>query len=503
LRAAAARALGAFAQRKLTVSAEPLLPFANDADTEVRYAVAYALFRIAPEGGRAALVALAADRDAETRAIAIRGLVALKAGSEPIVARSLGDADWRVQVQAVRALAADAGTRGVLAAWAKGQKAYGHPQLEALALLAPHATEPEVAPLFRDATLTRTGPLVHSIAEAHLLAGRVRLGLSPIGEFLRSSTYPQHERVRLALSIIAEKSWVSSNAAFDFIRYEAGGEANFAAVAETAVGLLPDPRARDLVTRALRHQSPIVLGSVVDALADQPLDETFLSLAAARLTPTTDPEVALGLVKLLCGAPQSASSTTPALRAAHSHFSAIVRTAARECLTKLLAADPGPGVPSAAEPHTPVDPTRLLGHRVTWIVTTTEGDFVVHLDPDLAPWNVGTLTALAEKGFYNNTLWHRVVPDFVVQGGDPTGSGWGGPGYTVPAETSQRRYRRGTVGIADAGKDTGGSQWFVMHSAAPHLEQRYTIVGDVSSGMDVVDRLHVGDEILRIRVEIQ
>jgi peptidyl-prolyl cis-trans isomerase B (cyclophilin B) len=134
-------------------------------------------------------------------------------------------------------------------------------------------------------------------------------------------------------------------------------------------------------------------------------------------------------------------------------------------------------------------------------VTTTKGVFHVALDPDVAPWNVATLVALADKKFYDGLVWHRVVPGFVVQGGDPTGTGAGGPGYSVLAEPSPVGYVRGVVGIADAGKDSGGSQWFVTLAPAPHLDGRYTVVGRVPDGdMAVVDRLQVGDRIVTLTV---
>ncbi|HET9834246.1 MAG TPA: peptidylprolyl isomerase, partial [Vicinamibacterales bacterium] len=100
----------------------------------------------------------------------------------------------------------------------------------------------------------------------------------------------------------------------------------------------------------------------------------------------------------------------------------------------------------------------------------------------------------------NNLTFHRVVPDFVVQGGDPRGDGEGGPGYTVRDEISQRVYLRGTVGIALDWHDTGGSQFFITHSPQPHLDAKYTVIGRVLAGMDVVDRLQQNDVIRRIRV---
>ena len=100
---------------------------------------------------------------------------------------------------------------------------------------------------------------------------------------------------------------------------------------------------------------------------------------------------------------------------------------------------------------------------------------------------------LVRNGFYDGLTFHRVVPDFVVQGGDPTGTGWGGPGYTIRSEWSPRPYVRGTVGIAHSGKDTGGCQWFVTLSEQPHLVGRYTVFGEVTRGMDVFDLMQPGD----------
>jgi cyclophilin family peptidyl-prolyl cis-trans isomerase len=93
-----------------------------------------------------------------------------------------------------------------------------------------------------------------------------------------------------------------------------------------------------------------------------------------------------------------------------------------------------------------------------------------------------------------------VVPDFVVQGGDPRGDGWGGPGYTIRCEINPRPYGRGAVGMALAGKDTGGSQFFVTHGPQPHLDGGYTVFGQVREGMAVVDALTVGDRILAIEL---
>ena len=117
-----------------------------------------------------------------------------------------------------------------------------------------------------------------------------------------------------------------------------------------------------------------------------------------------------------------------------------------------------------------------------------------------APRTVANFLALVRRNYFRGVQLHRVVPDFVVQDGDPRGDGEGGPGYTIRDEINQRPYLRGTVGMALDWADTGGSQFFITHSPQPHLDGRYTVFGQVVAGMDVVDRLQQWDTIERIRV---
>jgi len=107
---------------------------------------------------------------------------------------------------------------------------------------------------------------------------------------------------------------------------------------------------------------------------------------------------------------------------------------------------------------------------------------------------------LARSGYFDGITFHRVVPNFVIQAGCPRGDGWGGPGYEIPCEYSDRPYRTGTVGMALAGKDTGGSQWFITLSPQPRLEGRYTVFGQVTLGMDVAERVMPGDKILKVSI---
>lgn len=134
-------------------------------------------------------------------------------------------------------------------------------------------------------------------------------------------------------------------------------------------------------------------------------------------------------------------------------------------------------------------------------VQTSKGDFEIAFYPEWAPGSVLNFINLAKDGFFNNKVFHRVVPNFVAQGGCPRGDGYGALDYTIRTEIGPVWYDdEGMVGMASAGFDTEGTQWFVTHSPAPHLDGRYTIFGKVKSGMEVVHQLQVGDKILKVTI---
>jgi cyclophilin family peptidyl-prolyl cis-trans isomerase/HEAT repeat protein len=134
------------------------------------------------------------------------------------------------------------------------------------------------------------------------------------------------------------------------------------------------------------------------------------------------------------------------------------------------------------------------------VLHTTAGDVTWAFYPEEAPQTVRNFVRLAERGYFDGTVIHRVVPNFVIQDGDPTGTGSGGPGYTIRCEYNRLRYDAGMVGMALSGKDTGGSQWFITHSPQPRLDGRYTIFARVTSGMDVVWRTVQGDKVLKVEI---
>jgi len=137
---------------------------------------------------------------------------------------------------------------------------------------------------------------------------------------------------------------------------------------------------------------------------------------------------------------------------------------------------------------------------VTATVITTRGSFTIQFLPEDAPLTVDNFVQLAKRGYFNGRTIPRVVPNFVIQAGDPRGDQNGGPGYQIRCEINGMMFERAAVGMALSGKDTGGSQWFVTHSAQPHLDGGYTVFGNVIRGMDVVDKIVRGDVIRRVIV---
>jgi peptidyl-prolyl cis-trans isomerase B (cyclophilin B) len=133
---------------------------------------------------------------------------------------------------------------------------------------------------------------------------------------------------------------------------------------------------------------------------------------------------------------------------------------------------------------------------------TDRGPIKVELYPDKAPLTVASFVNLARRGFYDGLNFHRVIPDFMVQGGCPEGSGRGGPGYKFEDEANNGvRHERGVLSMANAGPNTNGSQFFITHVATPWLDGKHTVFGKVVEGLDVVDKVAQGDLIKSVRIE--
>ena len=134
---------------------------------------------------------------------------------------------------------------------------------------------------------------------------------------------------------------------------------------------------------------------------------------------------------------------------------------------------------------------------------TNRGLIELELYPQYAPKTVNNFVFLARQGFYEGVKFHRVISNFVIQGGDPTGTGRGGPGYQFEDETKGNplKHERGVISMANAGPNTNGSQFFITHSPQAHLDGRHTVFGKVLAGLDVVDAIQQGDQIVKVEIE--
>ncbi len=171
---------------------------------------------------------------------------------------------------------------------------------------------------------------------------------------------------------------------------------------------------------------------------------------------------------------------------------------------QVLPYSPGSGTKLGQVLNAEADYHRAISRKngsVKAVLTTQKGTFTIVFTPEDAPLTVDNFVKLARSGYFNGVEIHRVVPNFVMQDGDPRGDGNGGPGWSIRCEVNMLPYDRGAVGMALSGKDTGGSQWFVTHSPQPHLDGGYTVFGHVNeTGMKVVDNIVRGDKILNVKI---
>ena len=260
------------------------------------------------------------------------------------------------------------------------------------------------------------------------------------------------------------------------------------------------------VARAhLKESDVIVRGTAADLLGDlPPSDENTQALAAAWKQTASDSlnDAALSILDAL--GKQKTSAANEQIKEALKSDDALVRRRAVDVLKANGAGDFSSQIGIVKTRNTDADYKRALariGKSVRAVVTTSKGSFTIDLLPEAAPLTVDNFVQLAQRNYYRNVTIHRVVPNFVIQDGDPRGDGNGGPGYQIRCEINEVLYDRAAVGMALSGKDTGGSQWFVTHSPQPHLDGGYTVFGKVNVGMDVVDKIVRGDVIQSIVIQ--
>ncbi len=268
---------------------------------------------------------------------------------------------------------------------------------------------------------------------------------------------------------------------------------------------LKAPSTGQVLLDALKNPDPVVrsaaaagLGSLKPPGGDRALLDAFH--AASR--DDTYVVRAAALDALLAYGPETARA---ALREALADKDWAVRVHAAALLKPIEpTTDPTAGIRPAPVTRPPgfYESAELVSPAVSPHVylDTSRGTIEIEMAVLDAPLTCLNFMTLARQGFFKGATWHRVVPNFVVQDGDPRGDGEGGPGYTIRDEINERPYLRGTMGMALDWADTGGSQFFLTHSPQPHLDGRYTVFGQIVAGLDVLDQIQPGDAILRVRV---
>lgn len=268
-------------------------------------------------------------------------------------------------------------------------------------------------------------------------------------------------------------------------------------------------RNRGLVDAALSDPDSGVQAAAVAALGqlEDPSALTAIRDAVTRsgAGTTPAPDVAIEAI-----AAAEAHAADPGAReiveAAYGHPSVLVSRLARRSLVRKFHADPAAypwrvyGAKSAEE-YARAAALETVTALPVVRVETERGTLVLRLLPREAPLTVENFLTLARRGYFDGVRIHRVAPGFVVQDGDPTGTGNGGPGYEIRDELGTTPYETGTVGMALAGPDTGGSQWFVTLAPEPHLDGAYTVFGKVVAGMEIAGRIEQGDRILRVSAQ--
>ena len=260
----------------------------------------------------------------------------------------------------------------------------------------------------------------------------------------------------------------------------------------------------ELLRQNLKAKDVIMRATAAELLGELPPEEaTARALAEAFPLSMRDElnDAALAILDAL--GKQKSETATEALKTGLGSLDYLVRRRAAAVLKASGAGDFDSRIGTVQTRNTAADYQRVMARmdkRVRAVVATDKGSFTIEFLPEEAPLTVDNFVQLARRGYFNNITFHRVVPNFVIQGGDPRGDGNGGPGYQIRCEINEVPYSTGAVGMALSGKDTGGSQWFVTHSPQPHLDGGYTVFAQVVEGLDVVNKIARGDKIRNITV---
>ena len=493
-----------------TATVEAASAALDEADPELRRAAVYALARYPRPEAVPRLRSLLADGDAAVRALAARGLA--EVGGEEDLESLLplaSGSDPSAAVQALRAAARlFARAPAPLPLWGEvllrrlddaaiGVRATA---VEVAGTLGPGLLPPTDARAV-EALLAARAASAETLRERELaLLSLARLGATAIGDRLADAARAEEPVLRAAAATAAGR--LADDELLARLLADASARVRVAALEAR----LARPQPAAAAQRALADSDPAVRATALDWLAGQPqasVEELVAALAASRRDPFSEPQVS-AVQALAARAAAVEAERAPALavldRLALDENWLVAREA-RQALARLGGAPPAARPLSTGKSRTAyAEALSATGETQFAELVTARGTLRLRLDCPQAPLTCLSFLQLARAGYFDGLTFHRVVPDFVVQGGDPRGDGWGGPGYALRDEINRLRYRRGVVGMALSGPDTGGSQFFITLSPQPHLDGGYTVFGEVVAGDAVLDRLVQGDRIERVVV---
>ncbi|MFQ5677422.1 MAG: peptidylprolyl isomerase, partial [bacterium] len=519
LRGGAARGLARMALRNLTDTnaTESLMSLLADDNAEVRWKAAYALMRVGKDLDAHRLIPACFDDDPRVRMFAVR---ALGQAHELSALESLGkiiqsDRDWRVRVNAANALAN-----------------------YRLGLVANYLSLLDQGPHVRLAIIQAIGESMQHESGGYQQNSREHnFAKHELEQVFMPETDGESHRspVEIGVALISYAQMLGRDAIDVILQFKDNKEVRVRARTMTALGETGSPTVvtifereypdaptpvkiailgglaklknistSKLFLKALQENDPVLTAIAADGLSQDTVKNRIYAPRIIEAYQSLPKPVDIELSKIMVHAIGVLGDQTavPILEETLSGTDRLLSEEAARALHHITGHDYSDSTTTFTPPLTKFrykDVLNSEGARVA--IQTQRGTIEFKLLTHEAPLTVLNFIKLVENGFFNNLPFHRVVPNFVIQAGDPRGDGWGSPGYAIRSEFNLRPFRRGSVGMASAGKDTEGSQFFITHSPQPHLDGRYTVFGQVTSGMDVVDAIQEGDVMNQVLIK--
>ncbi len=484
-------------------------------DADIRAQAANALSRIRQPIASAvpALLEALNDSDHNVRANAARALGASKDARavEPLI-KLLGDKSEQVQVTSIRALALLNDKRATTPLIDFAEKMLDRYFKEEEGIGTKETLIAEIAAALGSLRDTKAIPLLRQFRSFRGIGAfpEVEIAIAHISEkefYERGQLYREHWKALAALAQgLGELDTEEAKEMLLLVAGEVSGRNLSKANPEIlrALAKRKPNTLQKLLKGSLLDEDIIARATAANLLVGFQDTETYDALAEALKESANDQANDAKLAILTAISKYKSEKAVESIKLSLNDPDHLVRRRAIELLKQLGAGDFSDRVGIVQTGHNKLFYQRVvarMNRKVTATIHTDVGTTItMELFPQDAPITVDSFITLARKGYFNNLTFHRVVPNFVIQGGDPRGDGEGGPGYQIRCEVNTRPYERGSLGMALSGKDTGGSQFFITHSPQPHLDGGYTVFGQVTKGMEVVDQIVRGVVIRRIEI---